>query len=116
MFSGGLLGGLMGGAPSLVGVAVAPFSNSKSKEQIRKNVEEIFSLQEKIDGGELDLDAKKVVELRIKSLEGANDKAISKLVKSAEKISEEAFVAVKDIAKKQADIQAKADMIMSNKT
>jgi hypothetical protein len=116
MFSGGLLGGLMGGAPSLVGVAVAPFSNSKSKEQIRKNVEEIFSLQKKIDGGELDLDAKKVVELRIKSLESANDKAISKLVKSAEKISEEAFVAVKDIAKKQADIQAKAGMIMSNKT
>jgi len=116
MFSGGLIGAGIRVAPAVTGVIMKPFANTSERNQVTENVKKIFDLQEKLNSGTLDVEARKQVEGYIKTLESENISIIEGIEKKVKNISEESFEAVKDITKKQSTIQAEAEKVKSNTT
>lgn len=101
MVSAGMLSFLMSATPSVAGLALKPFSESKENKQVNENLQEIFALQSQLNNTELSSISRTTIENKIKELEKSNSEVLDKIASRTKGISKETFDAIKDVNKKQ---------------
>lgn len=114
MFTGGMLGGLMGSVPAIAGVAMRPFSSKTETKQVRKNLEMVLGLREQLNNQELTEATRKAISDKITALETENTQILTSVAEKSKGLSKEQYEAIVGIDKKQELLRLQATEIKSD--
>jgi len=114
MFTGGMLGGLMGSVPAIAGVAMRPFSSKTETKQVRKNLEMVLGLREQLNNQELTEATRKAISDKITALETENTQILTSVAEKSKGLSKEQYEAIVGIDKKQELLRLQATEIKAD--
>lgn len=114
MFTGGMLGGLMGSVPAIAGVAMRPFSGKTETKQVRKNLEMVLGLREQLNNQELTEATRKAISDKITALETENTQILTSVAEKSKGLSKEQYEAIIGIDKKQELLRLQANEIKAD--
>lgn len=116
MFTGGLLGGMMGSVPAIAGLASRPFSNKTETKVVRKNLAEILALREQLNNPDISDAVRKATNDKINTLETENTKVLTNIAERSKGLTKEAYEAIVSIDKKQELLRLQASEIKADKS
>jgi hypothetical protein len=114
MFTGGMLGGLMGSVPAIAGVAMRPFSSKTETKQVRKNLEMVLGLREQLNNQKLTEATRKAISDKITALETENTQILTSVAEKSKGLSKEQYEAIVGIDKKQELLRLQATEIKAD--
>lgn len=116
MFTGGLLGGMMGSVPAIAGLASRPFSNKTETKVVRKNLAEILALREQLNNPDISDAVRKATNDKINTLEVENNTVLTNIAERSKGLTKEAYEAIVSIDKKQELLRLQASEIKADKS